>query len=103
MPLPRTWDEEAEVVIAGYGGAGAAAAITAHDAGAKVIILEKQAADTPTVTNHTPNTRLCGGVMLSPSDVDAAIQYFEAMVKGANEVLDDERKAMIRVLARNLA
>ncbi|MDO8491315.1 MAG: FAD-binding protein [Dehalococcoidia bacterium] len=100
---PTTWDEEAEVVIVGYGGAGAAAAITAHDVGAKVLILEKQPSDTPTVTHHTPNTRLCGGVMLSPSDVEAAVQYFEAMVKAANEVLDDERKALIRVLAQNLA
>jgi succinate dehydrogenase/fumarate reductase flavoprotein subunit len=32
---------ESEVVIIGYGGAGAAAAITAHDLGAEVLILEK--------------------------------------------------------------
>lgn len=100
---PRKWDEEAEVVIVGYGGAGAAAAITAHDAGARVLILEKQAADTPAVTNHTPSTRLCGGVMLSPADVEAAVQYFEAMVKTANETLDEDRKALIRTLARHLA
>ena len=35
------WDKEADVVVIGYGGAGAAAAITAHDAGAEVLILEK--------------------------------------------------------------
>jgi succinate dehydrogenase/fumarate reductase flavoprotein subunit len=39
--LPEKWDYEADVVIVGYGGAGATAAITAHDAGAKVLILEK--------------------------------------------------------------
>jgi len=33
------WDKSAEVVIIGYGMAGAVAAITAHDEGAKVLIL----------------------------------------------------------------
>ena len=37
------WDMETDVVILGYGGAGACAAIEAHDAGAKVLILEKLA------------------------------------------------------------
>jgi glutamate dehydrogenase/leucine dehydrogenase len=36
--LLTKWGYEADVVVAGYGGAGACAAITAHDAGAKVII-----------------------------------------------------------------
>jgi hypothetical protein len=35
------WDKEADVVVVGYGGAGAVAAITAHDAGAKVLVVEK--------------------------------------------------------------
>jgi succinate dehydrogenase/fumarate reductase flavoprotein subunit len=39
MPLRK----EADVVIVGYGGAGAVAAITAHDLGAEVVVLEKSA------------------------------------------------------------
>jgi len=39
--LVKHWDKEADVVIVGYGGAGAVAAITACDAGAKVLVLEK--------------------------------------------------------------
>ncbi|MBN1191730.1 MAG: FAD-binding protein [Dehalococcoidales bacterium] len=35
------WEKEYDVVIAGYGGSGISAAITAHDNGAKVVILEK--------------------------------------------------------------
>lgn len=35
------WDKEYDVVVAGSGGAGISAAITAHDNGASVIILEK--------------------------------------------------------------
>jgi len=38
------WHGEVDVVVVGYGGAGAAAAITAHDAGAKVLILERMSA-----------------------------------------------------------
>ncbi|MBI3949218.1 MAG: FAD-binding protein [Acidobacteria bacterium] len=40
-PLPQKWDKEADVVVAGYGLGGMCAAIEAHDAGAKVLILEK--------------------------------------------------------------
>jgi choline dehydrogenase-like flavoprotein len=36
--MPR---DEADVVIVGYGGAGAVAAITAQDSGADVLVLEK--------------------------------------------------------------
>ena len=35
------WEKEVDVVIVGYGLTGAVAAVTAHDAGAKVLILEK--------------------------------------------------------------
>ncbi len=41
--LPTKWDEAADVVIVGYGGAGATAAVFAARTGAKVIILEGQA------------------------------------------------------------
>ena len=39
--VPAKWDKEVDVVIVGTGHAGLAAAITAADAGAKVVILEK--------------------------------------------------------------
>ncbi len=35
----ETWDFEADVVIIGFGGAGACAAIEASDAGADVLLL----------------------------------------------------------------
>jgi succinate dehydrogenase/fumarate reductase flavoprotein subunit len=37
----KKWDKEYDVVVAGYGGAGISAAITACDNGASVLILEK--------------------------------------------------------------
>ena len=35
------WDKEVDVVVVGYGAAGGVAAITAYDAGANVLLLEK--------------------------------------------------------------
>ena len=44
-PVPAasitTWDHEADVVIAGYGIAGAAAAVEATRSGADVLVLER--------------------------------------------------------------
>ena len=50
------WDYEVDVVIVGLGCAGSAAALTAFDAGAKVLVLEKNA-------EGGGNTRYSGGSM----------------------------------------
>lgn len=55
-----SWDSEFDVVIVGYGGAGAAAAISAHDNGSNVIILEKEGSPGGT-------TSLSTGLMMIPS------------------------------------
>jgi succinate dehydrogenase/fumarate reductase flavoprotein subunit len=96
------WAEEADVVIVGYGGAGAVAAIVAHDAGAKVLILEKQPRDTATETRHTPNTRMSGGAWFSATDKEKARLYLEGMVNMANETLDVERKEILTTFAQYL-
>lgn len=41
VPSVESWDLEADVVVVGYGAAGAVAAIEAHDAGAEVLLIEK--------------------------------------------------------------
>lgn len=82
VPVPKKWDAEADVVILGFGGAGACAAIEAHDAGAKVLILEKQPQD-----NLINNTRMSGGIFHSPDptgDKDALKSYAKAMFSGEN-------------------
>ena len=54
--LPEKWDMEADVVIVGFGGAGAAAAIEAARAGSKVLVLE-------TKPVGGGSTVLCGGLV----------------------------------------
>ena len=35
------WDKEVDVIVVGFGAAGGISAITAHNAGAKVLLIEK--------------------------------------------------------------
>lgn len=71
------WNAQYDVVVIGFGGAGASAAIEAADAGAKVLVLEKAPK-----TAAGGNTRVCGQQVLSPTDVDMALQYFDAIFAG---------------------
>jgi len=63
------WFKEADVVVVGYGGAGVVTAITAHDAGAKVLVLEKAP------FRGGGSTSICMGVCASPTNVDDAVAY----------------------------
>jgi succinate dehydrogenase/fumarate reductase flavoprotein subunit len=71
------WDDSADLVVVGYGAAGAAAAIRAADEGATVILLEKQPAEW-----HTPSTRASGGQVTGVSDPDTALGYFDRCAGG---------------------
>ena len=78
----QKWDFETDVLILGFGGAGAAAAIEAREAGAQVLIIEKQPKD-----KHYPNTRMAGGIFHSPDpsgDKAALKAYALAMFSGEN-------------------
>jgi 3-oxo-5alpha-steroid 4-dehydrogenase len=41
VPVPETWDIEADVVVVGFGAAGACAAIEAAEAGREVVLLDR--------------------------------------------------------------
>ena len=41
VDIPAKWDHEADVVVVGGGGTGIAAALSASEAGASVILIEK--------------------------------------------------------------
>jgi succinate dehydrogenase/fumarate reductase flavoprotein subunit len=72
--LPDKWDEEADLVIVGFGGAGACAAIAAHDKGAEVLIVEKAPEE-----YAGGNTNVAGGGVNIPDRTgdDIAQRYYD--------------------------
>jgi succinate dehydrogenase/fumarate reductase flavoprotein subunit len=70
MPAPS--DRECDVLVIGLGGAGAAAAIEAHDRGAHVLVVEKNA-------RPGGNTRVTGGSMRAYREREAAFDYIDAV------------------------
>jgi len=93
--VPSSWDYTADVVVVGMGFAGQAAAITASDLGAKVILLEKGDQNTA-----GGNSKVCGqGIWVPGTDVFGNVNdanlfnelvYFEAMEDGQGFPTDDE-------------
>ncbi len=89
---PQPWAVEADVVVVGFGAAGVAAAVTAHDLGAEVVILEKAPEG-----EHGGNTRVAGQGYLNTSAAEDAAAYLTALC-GPFTVPE----AMIRVWAEEM-
>lgn len=68
---------EVDILVIGYGAAGVAAAITAADAGAAVLVVEKSPSH-----RHTPNTRMSGGMIMTVTDSTAGSAYLDACADG---------------------
>src|SRR5689334_9353272 len=64
---------QADLIVIGFGAAGAAAAITAAQRGAKVLLLEKQDRE-----RHYSSTRMSGGLIMGANDVEGAARYLDA-------------------------
>lgn len=96
--LPKKWDYEADVVVVG-GGTGTAAAIEAHEAGAKVIIVEKarkiggttEMSEGGIYAADTPLQKKLG----IEDSVDEAYKY---LIKVGGEDVDPE---LVRIMADN--
>lgn len=91
------FDHVVDVAVLGLGNAGAVAAVTAHERGADVLVIEKQDAAT-----HRPNSRYAAGFFLVPTDVDGACRYLAAAyaVNGELDTIDPE---LIKVWASETA
>ncbi|HUB15312.1 MAG TPA: FAD-binding protein [Acetobacteraceae bacterium] len=72
--VPKRWDVEADVVVVGFGAAGVAASVTAHDRGANVVILEKAPEG-----QEGGNTRVAGQGYLNTSSAAPAAAYLNAL------------------------
>jgi succinate dehydrogenase/fumarate reductase flavoprotein subunit len=70
------WKESADIVIAGYGGAGAVAAIAGHELGAEVLVLEKQASG-----HHYTNTQMSGGTVICSDDPAKVLGHMESLYR----------------------
>jgi succinate dehydrogenase/fumarate reductase flavoprotein subunit len=92
--VPKKWDDEADVVIVGYGFAGSAAAIAAHDAGADVLLLEKAPEK-----YKGGNSRISGNIVFWPDDVERAKIYFRALTTPYMDNISDE---MVNVWATEM-
>ena len=68
------WRYETGVLVIGFGAAGATAAITAHDLGAEVLVIDKAPAQF-----RGGNSRVSGQIVFWPNDVEKAKAYFCAM------------------------
>ncbi len=71
------WDAEYDVVVVGLGGAGCATAITAADAGAKVLVLEKAPEG-----YSGGNSNICMQWICYTEDPEGVRTYFEALRGG---------------------
>lgn len=91
--VPTSWSKTTDVVVVGYGGAGAVTAISAFDAGAEVLVLEKSPSLASLgITGTTPaymisggggNTHMSAGGAIWPSDPVLGATHLYAISWGA--------------------
>jgi succinate dehydrogenase/fumarate reductase flavoprotein subunit/uncharacterized protein with FMN-binding domain len=77
------WDAAYDVVVVGYGGAGAVASLTAAEEGAKVLLLEKAPEG-----QEGGNTKYAAQIILAPTDREKAITYFKSIRGGYDNQSD---------------
>lgn len=94
--LPASWDAETDVVIVGYGGAGAAAALTMESEN----LGEYLVFDAAPEDGVGGNTRLSGNIVLIPDNTDDAMAY-QKTLNGTCVLEDDLLKAWATNLCDN--
>ncbi len=94
---PQAWDREADVVMIGYGGAGIAASVTAHDLGAEVLVLEKAPE-----AHAGGNTRIAAQGYLNTSCAEKAATYLRGLC-GPYKVPEEMIRVWADEMTRNTA
>jgi len=93
-----SWQGEYDVIVVGYGGAGAVASIKAADEGANVLLLEKAP-----MGQEGGNTRYAGqGILgLEEKDIDTAVEYFKNIRGKYNTPSDKMIKSNLTYSSKN--
>jgi succinate dehydrogenase/fumarate reductase flavoprotein subunit len=92
------WDKEVDVIVVGFGAAGGVSAITAHDAGAKVLLIEK-------MPHPGGISILSGGGVAFARNAEGAFQYLKRTCNGTTPdnilraMADPNRNARARHLS----
>lgn len=71
------WNGEYDVVVVGFGGAGAVAARYAAEEGARVLLIDKAP-----LGNEGGNTRYCGQLIVYSEDKEAMKKYYAGLAAG---------------------
>lgn len=82
-PVPTKWDKTVDVVVIGFGGAGANSAISAKENGADVLIIEK-------MEQPGGNTSVSSGNFLYCKDPEKVRKYFRRLFDRSRCELDEE-------------
>ncbi len=98
----KKWDVETDVIVVGAGGAGLFAALGAHEAGSKAIILEKES------TCYGSSSAICGGTVTAAGTsvqrelgIKDSPDFFYQDIMEEGEYTNNED--IVRVLAENAA
>ncbi len=90
----KHWELETDVIVIGCGFAGATAAITASDAGAEVLMLEKAPKE-----HRGGNSRVSANLVFWPTDVERAKVYFTGL---AGTYMDNIPADMLQTWAEGM-
>ncbi len=78
------WDAEYDVVVVGFGGAGATASIAASEAGANVLLTEKAPQG-----EEGGNSKVCYQIILNYTDYDDGVAYLKQECEGYDNMTDE--------------
>ena len=92
----RAWDDECEILVVGYGGAGAAAAITAATENLGDVLVIEAAPE----GWEGGNTRVSGEIIFCPRSVEGALEY-QGNLNAEYRVADDLMQAWAEEITKN--
>lgn len=90
------WDAEFDVVVVGFGAAGAIAAVTAAEQGAKVLLMEKAP-----LNEEGGNSRYCYQLILRPTDREKMITYYKGLRSRYSDQSDEIIECIVDGLCGN--